>query len=293
MILANISGPIIGAVIGYCTNFIAVKMLFRPRKEIRIGSFKVPFTPGAIPKGQPRLAKAAGDVVANTLLTEEDIRNKLLSSDMENAVIDKIMGALSVELRAGISNICPDDSEYDTLKANLTNTLTTQIMESIDNLNLKVIIAVEAKEAIKKSVAGTMLAMFVTDELLDSVIMPMGDKLEAFIADRGADFVQNEINNKLDSLEQKTALQLCEEISLGDAKVRELISKLYSNVSAELISGVLKSINISGMIEDKINEMKVEELEKVVLTVMKKELNMIVNLGALIGAIIGTLNIIL
>ena len=47
------------------------------------------------------------------------------------------------------------------------------------------------------------------------------------------------------------------------------------------------------MIEDKINDMKTEELEKVVLTVMKKELDTIVNLGALIGLILGSLNTIL
>ena len=47
------------------------------------------------------------------------------------------------------------------------------------------------------------------------------------------------------------------------------------------------------MIEDKINDMKTEELEKVVLTVMKKELDTIVNLGALIGFILGSLNTII
>lgn len=46
------------------------------------------------------------------------------------------------------------------------------------------------------------------------------------------------------------------------------------------------------MIEEKINEMKVEELEKMVLTVMKKELDAIVNLGALIGGILGVLNML-
>ena len=37
------------AAIGYFTNYIAIKMLFRPRKELRIGSWRVPFTPGVIP----------------------------------------------------------------------------------------------------------------------------------------------------------------------------------------------------------------------------------------------------
>ena len=35
-ILRTISGPLIGALIGYFTNFIAVKMLFFPKHEVRV-----------------------------------------------------------------------------------------------------------------------------------------------------------------------------------------------------------------------------------------------------------------
>ena len=64
-ILRIISGPLIGAAIGYFTNFIAIKMMFYPRREIKIRGHVLPFTPGAIPKGKARLAKAAGKIVEN------------------------------------------------------------------------------------------------------------------------------------------------------------------------------------------------------------------------------------
>ena len=51
-----LAGPAIGAVIGYCTNYGAVKMLFRPLTPIRIGKFTLPFTPGVIPKRKKELA---------------------------------------------------------------------------------------------------------------------------------------------------------------------------------------------------------------------------------------------
>ena len=38
--------PFIGAVIGCFTNFIALKMLFRPYQEVKIFGRKLPFTPG-------------------------------------------------------------------------------------------------------------------------------------------------------------------------------------------------------------------------------------------------------
>ena len=71
--------PLIGAGIGYVTNWIAVKMLFRPLKPIKIGNFTLPFTPGIIPKNKKRIAESIGKSISENLLTEESITNVLLS----------------------------------------------------------------------------------------------------------------------------------------------------------------------------------------------------------------------
>ena len=293
MTLQNLSGPIIGAVIGYCTNYIAVKMLFYPRNEVRIGGHKLPFTPGAIPKGKPRLAKTVGHVVANTLLTEEDIRQKILSPETEEAVVDKIMAELSKKIYVGMGRICSNYEEYGDLKATLSDAFTDQIMDSIGKIDLKHTVVTEAGRVIKEKVSGTMLAMFLSDEMLNSFIQPVGAELENYIALNGRDFVQKEVNEKIMVFEQKSILDLCREMNLQEEKIRDTVRSIYRSASADAVNGVLKNVDISTMIEDKINEMKTEELEKVVLTVMKKELDTIVNLGALIGLILGSLNTIL
>ncbi len=74
--------PLIGAVIGYSTNWLAIKMLFRPREEKRIGNFKVPFTPGVIPRERDRIAKSLGGAVGERLLTPEVIANELLNDNV-------------------------------------------------------------------------------------------------------------------------------------------------------------------------------------------------------------------
>ena len=76
-----IAVPVIGAIIGYATNWIAVKMLFRPHKEVRVMGWKLPFTPGVIPKGQGRLARAVGRAVEEQLLTREVLEEELLSEE--------------------------------------------------------------------------------------------------------------------------------------------------------------------------------------------------------------------
>lgn len=293
MTLQNLSGPIIGAVIGYCTNYIAVKMLFYPRNEVKVWGHKVPFTPGAIPKGKPRLAKSVGNIVANTLLTEEDIKQKILSPETEEAVVDKIMDELSKKIYVGMGRICSNYEEYGDLKANLSDTFTDQIMESIGKIDFKNTIATEAGRIIKEKVNGTMLAMFLSDEMLDSFIQPVGIELENYIAENGKDFVQKEVNEKIMVFEQKSILNLCEDMNVEEERIRTAVRSIYHKASENAVNGVLKNVDISAMIEDKINEMKTEELEKVVLAVMKKELDTIVNLGALIGFILGSLNTIL
>lgn len=74
---------LIGALIGGFTNHLAIKMLFRPHEAKYIGSWRVPFTPGLIPKRRDELARQFGKTVTNYLLTPETFKKKLLTPEME------------------------------------------------------------------------------------------------------------------------------------------------------------------------------------------------------------------
>lgn len=65
--------PVIGGFIGYLTNRIAIRMLFRPLTAWRILGFRVPLTPGVIPSKRHDLACNMGDVVGNHLLTDKEL----------------------------------------------------------------------------------------------------------------------------------------------------------------------------------------------------------------------------
>ena len=290
MILEKLAGPLIGAVIGYCTNYIAVKMLFYPKKEIKIWGHKLPFTPGAIPKGKPRLAKAIGNIVANTLLTEEDLKKKILSDETENAVVEKIMDGLSSNLHTSINRIFPEE-EYTNAKEKVTNLLTDQILESVQNMNLEHIIVEEAGKAVKSKTKGTMLEMFLNDEMLNSLIQPVGGEIVNYIQVSGADYIKGEISRKLAALEEKSILELCDNLNVSQDSVRGMVSSLYQTAIESAAGNLVSNLNIAGIIEEKVSEMSIDDLEKMVLSVMKKELDTIVNLGALVGAILGMLNI--
>jgi uncharacterized membrane protein YheB (UPF0754 family) len=81
MELIYIISPIVGAVIGYLTNWIAIKMLFRPLKKIYIGPIALPFTPGLIPKERQRIARSIADAVGQNLLSPDLLASEAVSED--------------------------------------------------------------------------------------------------------------------------------------------------------------------------------------------------------------------
>lgn len=79
---------IIGGFIGAMTNFIAIRMLFRPYKAIYLFNKRLPFTPGLIPKRRDELAEHIGSVVVSHLLTEDAIRSRLLDTKLQKEVTE-------------------------------------------------------------------------------------------------------------------------------------------------------------------------------------------------------------
>ncbi len=88
--LKYITPPVIGAFIGYLTNRIAIKMLFRPLKTWKIFGIRVPMTPGVIPAKRGELAKNMGEVVGDHLLTSEEIAKGLSEDEFQKHLLTLI-----------------------------------------------------------------------------------------------------------------------------------------------------------------------------------------------------------
>ncbi|UTR14200.1 DUF445 family protein [Salipaludibacillus sp. LMS25] len=92
---------VIGAIVGGGTNIIAIRMLFRPYNAIYVGSLRLPFTPGLIPKRREEIADKLGKTVEDHLLTPEGIQKQvkegLLLSEMEQRLTDAIEDLLKEE----------------------------------------------------------------------------------------------------------------------------------------------------------------------------------------------------
>lgn len=79
---------IVGAALGGITNALAIRMLFKPHQAYYIGKWKVPFTPGLIPKRHKEIAVQLGEMVGTYLLTAEGLENQIKQSAFKQGVSD-------------------------------------------------------------------------------------------------------------------------------------------------------------------------------------------------------------
>ncbi|MCB9495529.1 MAG: DUF445 family protein [Fibrobacteria bacterium] len=71
--------PLVGALIGWGTNWLALKMLFRPVRPVRLGLFTLH---GVIPKRQDALARNLGEMIERELISHHDITAVLTSPEL-------------------------------------------------------------------------------------------------------------------------------------------------------------------------------------------------------------------
>ncbi len=296
-VIEILAGPVIGAVIGYFTNYIAVKMLFRPLKPVKIGGKTLPFTPGIIPKGKARLAKALGKAVGERLLTGEDIQKMLLSREMKDTVLDAVVKGIQ-EVQHSQDSL--EDfleqymtlEDYEAMRGRLEEFITEKISQGLENLDVGKIIAEEGAKEIKEKFQGTMVSMFLKEDLIKSIAEPIGDKVGEYIRENGRDKIRPIVVGEIAAAESRPICQWFESIPLGEEKIRQLTEKIYIRLAEKKAGELSEKFHVDQIVEEKVNQMDVLEVEEVLLGIMKKELNAVVNLGAVIGFVIGLLNLL-
>lgn len=291
-----IAGPLVGSVIGYFTNYIAVRMLFRPLNPVKIGEFTLPFTPGMIPKRKSDLAKALGRAVGENLFTQKDVKELLKNDSIENKVVEGISAWLETILEQSVADIGLEyvgEEVYEEKKEQLENLLCDRIKEGILELDLTTLIASCGGAALKDKFQGGMLAMFITDDLIASVAGPIAEQLKDYVEVHGQEMFTPLVDKQVTELSIQPIGNLIDTFGIDLTSLKNKIRQLYETLIEDNIDAILMDFDIAGTVRQKVDEMDVLELEHLVLSVMKKELDGIVRLGAVIGFVIGILNIFL
>jgi uncharacterized membrane protein YheB (UPF0754 family) len=149
-ILSFIVPPLAGAIIGFVTNVVAIRMLFRPLHPIRIFGIRLPFTPGILPKNRHKLAQSIGGMVERELITAEILRKRLERGDVRHELelrfgsyIRGVMLKLNVIQRLVLS------------AGNFDSTLEQKMPEIVDELIVsidKILSAINTKELVSERI---------------------------------------------------------------------------------------------------------------------------------------------
>ncbi len=282
--LHYISGPAIGALIGYCTNYIAVKMLFHPYKEVKLFGLTLPFTPGVIPKNKPRLARAISRAVADVLLTKEDIAGLITDAAIDSAGTALVTGS-GLFGAASPNDLAQRFGMDDLHTEQLEDYLTDKVWDGIKTIDIGAIVATKANEVVR---SNPMLSFLPVGSIIGTIKAKVGEYVESEECRMKIAVV---VSAKVAELKSAPTGETLADLGMTATAAEGLVVSVIHRLLDTYLEPVLNMLHIDRIIEDKINDMDIAMFEDLVMSVMKNELNAIVNLGFFIGLIIGVINI--
>lgn len=104
-----LSIPVISGFIGWVTNWVAIKMLFHPKKQVNFLGIKIQ---GIFPKSQEQFAIKLGKLVSEQLLSFDDIESKLTNPTNVQKMIPQLETHLDHFLRVKLKETMPMISAF-------------------------------------------------------------------------------------------------------------------------------------------------------------------------------------
>ncbi len=294
-------GPLVGAVIGGITNEIAIRMLFRPHQPKYIMGFHIPFTPGIIPKEKGRIAASIGKAVSENLMNKDVLEKSLLSDEMlhkMDAAIDEFVATQSQndETIEQFARHYLSDEDIAAMRNDVTNGIVKMITGKLQDSRLGDSIAHMATEHALEKTRNSLAGRFGADLLIQPLAQPieklMAKHINEILQNNSQQMIQNLVTEESNHLMEMTMSQVIMSHSEQLTQVKSGIFNAYRVIITEHLPRILQDIDISAIIEDRINEMDMAEAEAIILDVMKKELRAIVWLGALLGSIMGIFSVL-
>ena len=297
MIWKIITAPLLGGLIGYITNDIAIKMLFRPRKALYIGKWHIPFTPGLIPQQKDRIAESIGNVISVQLLNSDILKTTILSEDMVSRIRIKL---------EEWADQCRNDTR--TLEEILTGTVGEEkviqgknaicekgadfLTDKMEQAHIGEKMVEIFHEKLQQSFLGKGALSFLLKDSIGNIEENIAGIINEMIREKAPDIIRDEIKKSEDEFLQK---QLCDICESQEERIPELIDRMVSVYQSAVEKGldrVLKAVDIQKIVADKVRSFDAVELEQMIFGIMRKELRYIVYLGALLGCIMGCVNLL-
>lgn len=321
-LLMYMTSPLIGGIIGYITNDIAIKMLFRPHAAKYIFGVHIPFTPGIIPKEKGRIAKAIGYAISENLMNKEVLGKYLLSDDM----LKKIRGSVEEFVHKQITNhesartfLCHylSEEEVQLIATSINENIAKETYTKLADPIVGETVAKVAMDHVGKSLSGegakillagigglakgiggiasTLLGVDIVAKFLSLLREPaeqfLANNINTMLSENGEDIVNNMLGNEVNKFLDKPISAILANHKDQLAQLPYSVESVYKTIITEHLPRILESIDICHIVSERINEMDMNETERLIFQVMDKELKAIVWLGAALGTIMGCINL--
>ena len=276
---------IVSAIIGIFTNYIAVKMLFRPYRPKYIGKWRVPFTPGIVPRRQEALAKGLGRMVSESLVCTDDLKKALLSDEISHTIARGILSFPSVRM-SGQSLF---GESYDEKRDVVLDYLTDKILDGILKMDVGNVIAAEAAATVRGFASkNPLVGMFIHEHTIEQLSAPIGGKVNDFLHGDGRQKLREALEGEIANYEDKPVAELVQDTETFE----KIVIGLYQRLVDKYATSIASQFHLAEIAEEKIKAMPPEALEELILSIMRKELNVVVLLGGVIGLIMGIISIV-
>ena len=294
-----IVAPLVGGVIGYITNDLAIRMLFRPRKALYIGKFHVPFTPGLIPSQQGRIAVSIGEVVSGQLLNEDTLRQTLLSE----GTIDTLRKKITVFLRtlSKDERTVRDVLRQTGLRGRVNMTGDELQQKLADALSARIISAKLGYVVIDSVIGDKMdfitqnklFSMLIDDNAQGAIRDKLAEKVNEIIAEKAPDASAAIVSHYRGEIMDARLCDLYARYQDREESIINSVVEAYTSLLGDNLGRLLQAINIQQIVVDKINGLDPAELEATIFDIARHELRAIVYLGALLGFLMGFVNLLI
>jgi len=298
--------PLVGAVIGYITNVVAIRMLFRPLNPIRIFGIRLPFTPGILPRQRNRLAQSIGAMVERELLTPEIVKQRLAREDVREKIraalsqfTDKILNGPPAAFLGGNENFLAEKT------ALAADRLYPQASSSLIAFLRRPDIHKEIESKGRVFLRNRILNMNVFQQLFlkvgqyDTTLeQKMPEIIDELIV--SAENLLNDINTRKKLIDTVTgAVQkaagaegrnLASVFNINAEDKQKLDDFIFEKLMSALdrqIENVLTTINVKALVADRIDALDMLRVERIILDVMADQLKWIDVFGAILGFLIG------
>ena len=291
-----ITAPLLGGIIGYITNDIAIRMLFRPHTAKYIFGIHIPFTPGIIPKEKGRIALAIGSAISENLMNKEVLEKYLLSDEMVGKIrssVEEFTNKQKTNNESVRVFLCRylSEEEVQTIASSINENIAKETYTKLADPIVGETVAKVAMDHVGKSLSGD--GAKILGLLREPAERFLANNINTMLAENGEEIVSNMLGNEVNSFLDKPIAILLQghEEQLG--QIPNSVESIYRTVITEHLPRILDSIDISRIVSERINEMDMDETEKLIFQVMDKELKAIVWLGAALGTIMGCVNLLI